>query len=143
MRNLDSFYMSVAASAANLSYAKRLKVGSVAVRVDNILAFGYNGTLPGTDNSCEYETLNQDGTISLVTRDSVLHSEENLIIKLAKSSTSSIGATIYITHQPCVKCARMIAAAGFTRLVYRDSYRDTSGVELLSSYGVLIEKFED
>ena len=129
--------MGVAESAAKLSYAQRLKVGSVAVQDGNILAFGYNGSLPGTDNTCEDLV---DG--KLVTRDSTLHSEENLLIKLAKSTASVNGGTIYITHMPCMKCSRMIAAAGFRRLVYKEAYRDVSGVELLKSYGVTVEKFD-
>lgn len=137
MNKFDHFFMGVAESAAKLSYAQRLKVGSVAVQDGNILAFGYNGTLPGLDNTCE-DTV--DG--KLVTRDNVLHSEENLLIKLAKSTASVNGATIYITHMSCMKCSRMIAAAGFRRLVYKEEYRDVSGVELLKSYGVTVEKFD-
>lgn len=137
MNKFDHFFMGVAASAAKLSYAERLKVGSVAVQDGNILAFGYNGSLPGTDNTCEDLV---DG--KLVTRDSTLHSEENLLIKLAKSTASVNGGTIYITHMPCMKCSRMIAAAGFRRLVYKEAYRDVSGVELLKSYGVTVEKFD-
>lgn len=137
MNKFDHFFMGVAASAAQLSYAQRLKVGSVAVQDGNILAFGYNGSLPGTDNICE-DLI--DG--KLVTRDSTLHAEENLLIKLAKSTASVNGGTIYITHMPCMKCSRMIAAAGFRRLVYKEAYRDVSGVELLKSYGVTVEKFD-
>lgn len=136
MNKFDHFFMGVAASAAQLSYAQRLKVGSVAVQDGNILAFGYNGTLPGLDNTCE-DVI--DG--KLVTRDSTLHSEENLLIKLAKSTASVSGATIYITHMPCMKCSRMIAAAGFRRLVYKEAYRDVSGVDLLKSYGVTVEEY--
>ena len=137
MNKFDHFFMGVAESAAKLSYAQRLKVGSVAVQDGNILAFGYNGTLPGMDNTCEDLV---DG--KLVTRDSTLHAEENLLIKLAKSTASVNGGTIYITHMPCMKCSRMIAAAGFRRLVYKEAYRDVSGVELLKSYGVTVEKFD-
>lgn len=148
MNKFDHFFMGVAESAARLSYAQRLKVGSVAVQDGNILAFGYNGTLPGLDNTCEDKVWVSDvgpwgdaGEYKLVTRDNVLHSEENLLIKLAKSTASVNGATIYITHMPCMKCSRMIAAAGFRRLVYKEEYRDVSGVELLKSYGVTVEKF--
>ena len=137
MNKFDHFFMGVAESAAKLSYAQRLKVGSVAVQDGNILAFGYNGSLPGTDNICEDLV---DG--KLVTRDSTLHAEENLLIKLAKSTASVNGGTIYITHKPCMKCSRMIAADGFRRLVYKEAYRDVSGVELLKSYGVTVEKFD-
>lgn len=138
MNKFDHFYMHIAQSAAELSYAKRLKVGAVAVRHTSILDFGYNGTLPGLDNRCEIEI---DG--SMVTHDGVIHAEENLIIKMARSAVSSVGATIYITHQPCVKCSRMIAAAGFTRLVYNELYRDQSGIELLKNYGIIVENIND
>lgn len=136
MNKFDRFFMGVATTAAKLSYAQRLQVGAVAVKDGNILAFSYNGTLPGTDNRCE-DLI--DGV--LVTKETTLHAEENLIIKLAKSATTSVDATIYITHQPCVKCARMIAAAGFSRLVYQHPYRDTTGTTLLKNYGVNIEEY--
>jgi dCMP deaminase len=128
--------MQVAKDAAQLSYAERLKVGAVVVKDRNILAFGYNGTLPGKDNVCEHLV---DG--KLVTKDSVLHAEENAIIKMAKSSGSTDKATMYITHQPCIKCARMIVAAGFSRLVYDESYRDSSGIDLLHESNLSVEKF--
>jgi dCMP deaminase len=131
----DQFYMNVAGDAAKLSYARRLKVGAVVVKDRNILAFSYNGTLPGVDNNCE-----DDDNGVLVTKDSVLHSEENAIIKMARSNSSAVGATMYVTHQPCMKCARMIAASGFTRLVYQHCYRDSGGVELLQQYGVVVEQ---
>lgn len=137
MNKFDNFFITVAEDAAKLSYAKRMKVGAVAVKDGNILAFSYNGTLPGTDNNCEDMIDGQ-----LVTKDSVLHAEENLLIKIAKSATTSVDATIYITHQPCVKCARMLAAAGFSRIVYRYAYRDTSGTELLKNYGVNVEEYK-
>lgn len=128
--------MKIAEEAAHLSYAEKLKVGSVAIRDTNILAYGYNGTLPGMDNTCEY--VLEDG--SLKTKDSVLHAEENLILKLAKSNTSSVGSTIYITVAPCIRCARMIAAAGISRVVYKNEYRSTDGIILLSEFGVKIDK---
>lgn len=138
MNRFDDFYMNIAKSAAQLSYAKRMKVGAVAVHGNSILDFGYNGTLPGTSNECEVEI---DG--KLVTHDGVLHAEENLLIKMAKSTRSTVGATMYMTLSPCMKCSRMIAAAGFVRLVYNDIYRDTSGIDLLKNYGLTVEKYDD
>lgn len=138
MNKFDHFYMGIARDAAKLSYAEKLKVGSVAIRGNNILAFGYNGSLPGDDNTCEHIVDGQ-----LVTKDEILHSEENLILKLAQSNTTSIGATIYISHSPCVKCSRMIVAAGFTRLVYGEEYRDTRGLDMLERHGVKVEKYVD
>ena len=138
MDRFDIFYMSVARSAATLSYAKRLQVGAVAVRDTNILAFGYNGTLPGASNVCE--GINPDG--STYTLDTVLHAEENLLIKLAKSHQSIEGATVYLTHTPCIKCSRMLAASKISRLVFDKRYRDDSGLIQLIDYGIDVVAFD-
>ena len=126
----DKFYMEVAAGAASLSYAKRAQVGAVAVRDRNILAFGYNGTLPGTSNECE----DAEGK----TKPEVIHAEENLLMKLARSSVSSEGALIYVTMAPCINCARLMANAGVREVLYRDSYRDTAGADLLRGFGISV-----
>jgi dCMP deaminase len=138
MTKFDKFYMSVAEGAAALSHANRLKVGAVAVdsTQSNILAFGYNGTLPGESNQCE--GVNEDG--STFTLDTVLHAEENLMIKMSVSTRSLHGATIYLTHAPCMKCARMLAGANISNLVYRHQYRDRSGIDLLIKRGVVVEQ---
>lgn len=133
MSKFDKFYMEVAGMTASLSYAKRAQVGAVAVRDRNILAFGYNGTLPGTGNVCEDEEGN--------TKPEVIHAEENLLMKLAKSSVSSEGSVVYITMSPCINCARLMANAGVSKIMYRDSYRDTSGIELLTNYGIQVEQY--
>lgn len=133
MSKFDDFYMNVAAMTASLSYAKRAQVGAVAVRDRNILAFGYNGTLPGTGNVCEDEEGN--------TKPEVIHAEENLLMKLARSSVSSEGAVVYVTMCPCINCARLMANAGVSKIMYRDSYRDTSGIELLTNYGIQVEQY--
>jgi dCMP deaminase len=134
----DYFYMNVAKDASQLSRAIRRKVGALVVKDGNILAFSYNGTLPGQDNTCE-DII--DGV--LVTRDTVLHAEENALLKMSKSNGSSEGATLYATTQPCLRCSRMIAAAGIKRVVYNEAYRDSSGVELLVDYGVKVQKMEN
>jgi dCMP deaminase len=128
MSNFDKFYMDVAAMTASLSYAKRAQVGAVAVRDRNILAFGYNGTLPGTSNICEDENGN--------TRAEVIHAEENLLMKIARSSVSVEGAVVYVTMAPCINCSRLMANAGINKVMYRDTYRDLSGIDLLNKYGV-------
>ncbi len=120
--------MSVAENAAQLSYAKRAQVGAVAVKDRNILSFGYNGTLPGADNNCEDENG--------MTKKDVIHAEENLLMKLAKSTSSASGCDVYVTLSPCITCARMMANAEVRRVFYRDAYRDDSGIELLKSNGV-------
>lgn len=139
MNKFDKFYMTVARSAAQLSYANRLKVGAVAVRDTNILAYGYNGTLPGESNMCE--GVNPDG--STYTLDTVLHAEENLLIKMAVSHQSLDGATVYITHQPCIKCSRMLAAAKVARVVFDNTYRDPAGLALLLKRNIVVDKFSD
>jgi dCMP deaminase len=128
MSKFDKFYMDVAAMTASLSYAKRAQVGAVAVRDRNILAFGYNGTLPGTSNICEDENGN--------TRAEVIHAEENLLMKIARSSVSVEGAVVYVTMAPCINCSRLMANAGINKVMYRDTYRDLSGIDLLNKYGV-------
>lgn len=137
MDKFDHFYMQVASNAAQLSYAQRLKVGAVVVKDRNILAFSYNGTLPGTDNTCE-DLI--DGT--LVTRDSVLHAEENALLKMAKSASSTQDATMYVTHQPCVRCARMIVAAGFRNVVFKLPYRDSAGLNLLIENNIQVTQYQ-
>lgn len=130
----DKFYMDVADGAAKLSYANRAKVGAVAVRDRNILAFGYNGTLPGMSNVCEDEAG--------LTKPEVIHAEENLLMKMARSSVSSEGAIVYITMSPCINCARLMANAGIREVLYRDSYRDNAGIDLLRGYGISVLKIE-
>ncbi len=149
----DKFYIDTAFRVSEMSHGIRLKVGAVAVRENNILSYGYNGTPAGQPNECEYKLYEENpnkaydgfdeyGGYRLVTKDSVLHAEENAILKIAKSTQSSEGATMYITHAPCAKCSRMIATAGFKRLIYKNIYRDTTGIELLADMGVEVLRYE-
>lgn len=139
MNKFDSFYMNVAMDAANLSHAIRRKVGAVAVRDGNIIAFGYNGTPAGDDNCCEYTiTINEES--SLVTKDTVIHAEENLVLKLARSTISSDGCTVYTTTEPCIRCARMLHGVGIARLVYNQSYVTSDGIEFLAKKGIQVEQ---
>ena len=128
------FYMNIAEDAANrLSTCKRLTVGSVVVKDDNILSFGYNGTFPGEDNCCEGE----DG----LTKDSVIHAEENTFMKLLRrGGVGTEGATIFITHQPCINCARMIANCGITTVYYKNEYRCNKGIDLLRKRDISVIK---
>jgi dCMP deaminase len=131
------YFMTIAEATARLSTATRLKVGSVIVRDNQILATGYNGTPSGWDNRCE--DVAADG--STTTREIVIHSESNAISKIARSTESSLGATMFCTHAPCLQCAKLIYQSGITGLYYRNSYRDTSGVEFLEKSGVKIEQY--
>lgn len=129
-------YLDIATRVAEESYCRRLNVGSVIVKNDNIISFGYNGTIAGSDNNCEEETA--DG--NLVTLSTVLHSESNAITKACKSPISTEGATMYCTHSCCVECAKLIIQSGITNFVYIEDYRDSKGIELLLSSGVYVIK---
>lgn len=125
--------MDVAVRTSELSYATRLKVGAVAVRDKRIVCVGFNGTPPGLPNVCE-----SDG----VTLPTVLHAEENLILFAAKNGISLNGCSIYVTHQPCLNCARMIYGAGISDVTYKEIYRTSEGLEFLESVGVTVRRYD-
>lgn len=136
------FYMKFAQDTAQLSSARRLKVGSVLVREDKILSFGYNGTHEGHDNNCEIEVVDEVGTLVLTTKQEVIHSEMNTIGKLTRSNESSENATMIMTHSPCIECAKMISRLGLRELIYKDEYRSLDGVNFLRSCGLTVTKYE-
>jgi dCMP deaminase len=122
MKNKDNFFLDIAKQIAKASYCKRRQVGAVIVKDDNIISFGYNGTISGFPNECECDN---------VTKKDVLHAESNAIAKCCKSSYSSDGATMYITLSPCFECAKIIIQSGIKKVVYFQNYTDLSGVDLL------------
>ncbi|MFA5849610.1 MAG: dCMP deaminase family protein [Bacteroidales bacterium] len=126
----DKSYLEMAAVWAKNSYCKRRQVGALLVKDRMIISDGYNGTPSGFENVCEDE----DGH----TKAYVLHAEANAITKVAKSSNSSEGATMYVTTAPCLECSKLIIQAGIKRLVYRDNYRITDGIDLLARVGIEI-----
>ena len=126
----DIAYLKMATEWAKLSYCKRKKVGAIIVKDRTIISDGYNGTPSGFDNCCEDE--NGD------THWYVLHAEANAILKLASSTQSAKGATLYITMSPCKECSKLIHQSGIIRVVYKEAYRDTSGLEFLQKAGVEI-----
>ena len=128
----DHSYLQMAEVWARNSYCKRRKVGALLVKDRTIIADGYNGTPSGFENICEDE----DG----VTKPYVLHAEANAITKVAKSGNSSDGATLYVTASPCAECAKLIIQSGITRVVYRDAYRLTDGIDLLKRAGITVEQ---
>ena len=133
--------MDVAERFAELSSARRLHVGAIVVKDDRIISIGYNGMPAGWDNNCEDEIRYPDAEgVTLKTKPEVLHAETNAIAKLAKSNESGLGATMFITHAPCLDCAKLIYQSGIGSVLYRNSYRDTSGVTFLEKSGVKIEK---
>ena len=129
-------HMRAAHIYSELSHARRLKVGALIVKDDRIISIGYNGTPSGWDNNCELEL--EDGTLK--TKSEVLHAEMNAVSKLAKSSESGDGASIFITHAPCIDCAKMIYQSGIKEVYYSTEYRDTSGVEFLKKCKVKVEQ---
>ena len=131
-------YMDVAERFAQLSSARRLHVGAIVVKDDRIISIGYNGMPSGWDNNCEDKVWTQDGDYTLKTKPEVLHAETNAIAKLAKSNESGMGATMFITHAPCLDCAKLIYQSGIGSVLYRNSYRDTSGVTFLEKSGIQV-----
>lgn len=140
---LKNAYIKTAEVFAELSHARRLHVGAIVVKEDRIISIGYNGMPAGWDNNCEEEVFQQDGTTSLKTKPEVLHAETNAIAKLAKSNESGMGASIFITHAPCLDCAKLIYQSGISNVLYRNSYRDTSGIAFLEKSGVTVEKLDN
>lgn len=133
-------FMSTAETFAQLSTAKRLKVGCVVVKENRIISIGYNGTPAGWDNDCEYEQ--EDG--KLKTKQEVHHAERNALDKIARSNESSEGASLFVTHAPCIECAKSIYACGIKEVYYRNDYNASigSGMEFLSKAGITLTKVE-
>jgi dCMP deaminase len=141
-------YMAWAERTAELSHAVRLHVGAVIVKDDTVISYGYNGMPAGWDNNCEDEIgqiLDDNGNIieaRLKTKPEVLHAESNAIAKLARSTNSGLGATMFVTHAPCLDCAKLIYQSGIGHVLYRNSYRDTSGITFLEKSGVRVEQMK-
>ena len=156
--------MKTAETFAELSHARRLHVGAIIVKDDRIISIGYNGMPSGWDNNCEdtewcsaggwldpeeiEERWPHEGTYldadgneikgryRLKTKPEVLHAETNAIAKLAKSNESGLGASMFITHAPCLDCAKLIYQSGISSVLYRNAYRDTSGIAFLEKSGI-------
>lgn len=127
--------MKVAEETASLSYAKRLKVGAVIVKDKNIISFGYNGTPEGMDNNCEELIAGEDGHY-LKTKPEVIHAEANAICKLARQGNAGNDAIMFLTHAPCVECAKLIVQTGISKVYWKTAYRDSTGLELLHKAGI-------
>lgn len=159
-------YMDWASRTAQLSHAVRLQVGAVIVKNDSVLSYGYNGMPAGWDNECEdkvwdtgaggwldpdefnakypyegwHEGAERNVRYGLKTKPEVLHAETNAIAKLAKSTESGADATMFITHSPCLDCAKLIFQSGIGSVFYRDSYRSEDGIQFLKQSGVKVEQ---
>jgi dCMP deaminase len=124
---IDAF-MDTAERFAQLSSAKRLQVGAVVVQENRIVSIGYNGMPSGWTNECE----NDDGK----TKDEVIHAEANAILKLARDGERGTGASLFCTHAPCIQCAKLIYGAGINKIYYRDTYKDTLGIDFLKKCNI-------
>ena len=147
--------MKTAETFAGLSSAVRLHVGAIIVKDDRIISIGYNGMPSGWDNTCEDKIYCDDGdyreqqlpkvsniwkNYKLVTKPEVLHAETNAIAKLAKSTESGDGASMFVTHAPCINCAKLVFQSGINSVYYRNTYRSTDGIEFLEKAGVTVTK---
>ncbi len=165
---LKKAYMKTAETFAELSHARRLHVGAIIVKDDRIISIGYNGMPSGWDNNCEdvkwdsgaggwlspeeideqypyegwHEQAGRNVRYGLKSKPEVLHADTNAIAKLAKSTESGDGAVLFVTHMPCLDCAKLIFQSGIRSVFYRDSYRNTDGVTFLTQSGITVEQIE-
>lgn len=158
-------YMKTAKIFSELSHARRLHVGAIVVKDDRIISIGYNGMPAGWDNDCEdkvwdsgaggwldpdefnakypyedwHEGAGRNIRYGLKTKSEVLHAESNAIAKLARSSESGLGADIFVTHSPCLDCAKLIFQSGIKRVYFGEAYRSEDGINFLKKSGVAVE----
>jgi dCMP deaminase len=135
LNKYDKAYLRIATEWGLLSYCKRKQVGAIIVKDRMIISDGYNGTPSGFENCCE----DHEG----LTRWDVLHAEANAILKVAKSTQSCEGATLYITLSPCKECSKLIHQSGIKRVVYSNEYRDDSGLQFLTKAGIEVVHISD
>lgn len=135
LNKYDKAYLRMAREWSLLSYCKRKQVGAIIVRDRMIISDGYNGTPSGFENCCEDE--------SGLTNWYVLHAEANAILKVARSTQTCDGATLYITLSPCKECSKLIHQSGIKRVVYQTGYKDTSGIDFLAKAGVIVDQIEN
>ncbi len=161
--------MDWASRTAELSHARRLHVGAVIVKDDTVISYGYNGMPAGWDNNCEdivwdqgaggwldpeeieaqypyegwHEGAQRNVRYGLKTKPEVLHAESNAIAKLAKSNNSGLGADLFVTHSPCLDCAKLIYQSGIRRVYFNQNYRDDSGIEFLKKSGIHVEQLKE
>lgn len=135
LNKYDKAYLRIAKEWSRLSYCKRKQVGAIIVKDRMIISDGYNGTPSGFENCCEDENN--------ITKWYVLHAEANAILKVAGSTQSCEGATLYITLSPCKECSKLIHQSGIKRVVYHEGYKDDSGIQFLRKAGVEVELITD
>lgn len=146
-QQLDKTYMQMAESIAELSHAVRKKVGCVLVTPESVILSAYNGTPSGWDNNCEERVVKGKElkwfSDEIKTLDTVIHAELNAILHAARQGVFIKGATLYTTLSCCTRCCAMVAQAGVKRVVYKEEYRDITGIQLLKEHGIIVEKFID
>lgn len=162
------YFMDIAARTAQLSYAKRLQVGAVIVKGNQVVGTGYNGMPSGWENNCEDKDwmesdagmwldaediqeqwpfrgyrpdLNRDMRYRLKTKPETMHAERNALDKVAMSNESTLGAVMFTTHAPCLECAKSIYNTGITDVYYKEEYKSTDGIEFLKKTGVNVRKY--
>lgn len=133
MKNRDKYMMDKAILASKQSYCKRNKVGAVLEKEGRTLVDGYNGTLVGSDNKCE------DGDN---TKGCVMHAEQNVITFAAKHGIATNGCNMFVTVSPCIMCAKLIVQSGIKSVVYKEAYRDDSGIKLLQQNNIFVRKYD-
>ena len=134
-------HMASAEVYSRLSSAKRLQVGCVVVKDNTIIGIGYNGMPSGWTNECEdIIEVHEDGGVVTKTKSEVLHAETNALAKIARSTNSSEGASLFVTHAPCIDCAKLIHQSGINSVYYRNSYRDELGINFLKQCKVEVTK---
>lgn len=165
MKKIDQVMMATAYNFASLSYAKRKQVGAVLSRNGRIVACGYNGTIPGADNSCEdqcdhcggsgrmhstiefggevIEACDRCGGTGLTTSEFVLHAEQNIFMFCNRQGLKTAGCELYVTMAPCKTCSKLIASAGITKVFYDEVYRDMSGIEFLNKMNIATEQIKN
>lgn len=159
-------HMRTAANYASLSTARRLQVGAIIVKDDRIISIGYNGMPAGWDNTCEdtvfvaedkaadYDTMVADGYtfgvdkdtagwVKTVTKPQVLHAEANAIAKVARSSESAEDSVLFVTHSPCIECAKLVYQSGIRQVFWGQQYRDDQGLQFLRQAGVTVAQVEE
>ena len=135
------YFSNVAEVTSKLSHAKKLRVGCIIVKDNRILSVGYNGTPSGWDNECENiisDVWEEPDLHNLETKPEVLHAEANALMKLCSSTESSKDADLFITHAPCMHCAKLIYQAGIKNVYYINEYRSDEGIRFLEKSGVKV-----
>jgi dCMP deaminase len=137
-------FMKTAFTFAELSTAEKMKVGSIVVKDNRIISIGYNGTPSGWSNDCEDRIVNPDtGEVELKTKPEVAHSESNAILKLARSHESALDASLFITHSPCINCAKMIYQAGISEVYFSIEYKSRDGIEFLKKCNIPVHQVKE